>query len=218
MKLLITSDLHGKLPNPPEHNSDYLVICGDICPNQRWQSQDEWLYQSKWIKEYFIQWLNNIQVKEKFLLFGNHDMVLPHNIDWSSAINTKFIHDQVFTLGDEVIYANGSSWNAFQLRNWGFGYDHAAIHPYVDKIPMNTTILFTHEPAYGVADQVSDCELIGSIPLLEKIKELPNLKMHALGHCHEGRGIHRYNNGIVVINAACGWFEYDSVTGEVKEL
>lgn len=74
MKVKVTSDLHGYLPEISEP-FDLLLICGDVCP-----AHDHYFtYQKEWFETVFVEWVNQLPFNgpwaQVVLVWGNHDYV-----------------------------------------------------------------------------------------------------------------------------------------------
>ena len=77
LKIFVTSDLHGYLPEVKEP-FDLLLICGDISP-----AHDHYYsFQKEWLMNEFADWINHLplpadQLRESFckivMVGGNHD-------------------------------------------------------------------------------------------------------------------------------------------------
>ena len=67
------------------------------------------------------------------------------------------------------------------------------------KIPIDTDILITHIPPYGILD-LDEGINYGSEKLLEKLTTL-NLKAHLFGHIHSNHGLENIN-GITFSNGS----------------
>jgi predicted phosphodiesterase len=72
MKIAITSDFHGNLPDIEK--SELLCICGDICPTTNHKN----VYQEYWLLNKFVPWINNLDVEKVILIAGNHDFWFEH--------------------------------------------------------------------------------------------------------------------------------------------
>lgn len=74
MKVLVTSDLHGYLPDITEP-FDLLLIPGDICP-----AHDHYFkFQKEWFETVFVEWVKQLPFKgawaQVVITWGNHDFV-----------------------------------------------------------------------------------------------------------------------------------------------
>jgi Icc-related predicted phosphoesterase len=190
MKLLITSDTHGKLPSILEHDQfDLFVHCGDICGNTQWDWKADWLYQKEWLKETFSKWIAQINARHKLILCGNHDgIAFKEHYNLNKIIEdmgAMYLQDRTLEIDSEIIYGNGYSYCPPELgiERWALGY--VGENPYANKIPTNCTLLFTHEPPYGIMDKLRrNGKNIGSKSLCNTALSLPNLKLHVFGHAH----------------------------------
>lgn len=68
MKIAVTSDLHGILPEIEP--CELVLICGDIIPLriQRNIPQSE-----SWLKGEFAEWINSLQCERVIMIGGNHE-------------------------------------------------------------------------------------------------------------------------------------------------
>lgn len=75
MKIIVTSDLHGTLPEI-KTEFDLLLICGDICPV--WNHDRR--YQKEWLNTDFADWIKSLPYKNALsrvvCIAGNHDYFL----------------------------------------------------------------------------------------------------------------------------------------------
>lgn len=67
LRVAITSDLHGYLPEVEE--CELLLICGDIMPLNI-QFDDE--YSKEWLENDFRNWCINCLAKQIVFIGGNH--------------------------------------------------------------------------------------------------------------------------------------------------
>jgi Icc-related predicted phosphoesterase len=57
-------------------------------------------------------------------------------------------------------------------------------------IPDDTHVLVTHGPPFGILDlSLDQPERMGDPELLERVKHLRNLRLHAFGHVHGAHGV-----------------------------
>lgn len=214
MKVLLLSDTHGLhalLPNTlPE--ADVIVHAGDLGEN-------------KTDTRNFLHWFDTLNYRYKLFIAGNHDKYIQFNMEEFYHYHDyyrrrkqfgegqiKFLFDEGIEIDGLVFY--GSPWTR-NLPRWAFqvqdGEDAEKVWA---KIPMETDVLITHGPAYGIGDEVHPQFLrgredahVGCKALLERIKVVKP-RIHVFGHIHEGRGI--YNGdiedvgvpGVISINAS----------------
>lgn len=171
--------------------------------------------QSKWFKEVFTRWLDNLPVSQVVFIAGNHDFFLQTEegikvveeyeeenpgVTYLQDMMTPLYTDD---LGTITIY--GSPWTP-NLPGWAFqawddvapsaenlaSYQRALVpippssEELYEKIPENLDILISHGPPQGYGDKVW-YEHTGSQRLLEAIrKKKPRVVI--CGHIHEGFG------------------------------
>jgi Icc-related predicted phosphoesterase len=92
--------------------------------------------------------------------------------------------------------------------SWAFNrYRGLDIQAHWDMIPSDVEVLITHGPILGYGDTLSQYgsepgKAIGCADLLNTIDiRLNNLKLHVSGHIHEGAGMYRHGD-IIVVNAS----------------
>ncbi len=134
------------------------------------------------------EWLKRQASKYKHVIFvsGNHD--IGYTPDRSALLpdNCHHLHDS----GKEIegIYFYGSPYTV-RFGDWGFGEPDDKLVKRFSHISKKTQILITHGPPHSILDMNKHNENCGSKALYERIKQLPNLKMHFFGHIHESAGI-----------------------------
>jgi len=183
MKICCISDTHShhRKINIPE--CDVLLHAGDIS----WKGELS-------IIEDFSNWLKELPVKHKLIVFGNHELGMRAGpkrqiaIDMINNSGSVYLEDSGVEIDGINFY--GSPWQPW-FHDWEFnlqrGKDIAAAWA---KIPDNTNVLITHGPAYMIRDEaprgVVSHENVGCVDLLNKISELSHLKLHVFGHIHSG--------------------------------
>ena len=112
-----------------------------------------------------------------------------------------------------IIYLNDSGIEIEGTKFWGspiqpWFHDWAfnrvrgeEIKRHWDLIPMDTDVLITHGPPFGLLDMCANGERVGCKDLLETIAKI-RPRVHAFGHIHEKYGIARVDKTIFV-NACC---------------
>lgn len=178
------SDLHGC--KPALHGGDLLIIAGDLTARDtEWEHDDifEWICDQSYIKKVFIS--------------GNHDNYIQRN-------NEKFLE----TLENSDIEYLCDSGTEFEgLKIWGSPWTSqfpginpkccAFTKPYMvrlqdrwELIPKDVNILITHNPPYGILDNVPReyNPSVGDKDLRYVLETSDNLKLHVFGHIHENGG------------------------------
>lgn len=180
MKILFLSDTHSqhrKLKDLP--NADIVIHSGDI---------------SKMGKEHevedFMRWFCALDYPHKIFIAGNHDFFFenetPKSIKRFLNENTIYLHNS--TVEIEGINIWGSPYTP-TFFNWAFNLDRGKdIAEAWRNIPIDTDILVTHGPPFGVLDRTISGLNVGCEELIKKIEEVKP-KYHLFGHIHEDYGI-----------------------------
>jgi Icc-related predicted phosphoesterase len=200
MRLVLTSDLHGHLPEIPE--CDALIIAGDLCPIDNHHLD----FQAAWLRYTFRPWLRTVPARHKIFIAGNHDFIIAEQPnfmrenDWPGI----YLQDRGTLLEDVPVW--GTPW-ANELPGWPFTAPEERLRDYWERIPVETEILIVHGPPYGYGDvvigNVSGDELhVGSRSLDEMLYRLPNLRLVVYGHIHEGAGIYQHPSGVPLYNVS----------------
>jgi Icc-related predicted phosphoesterase len=178
-----THSYHRKLNIP---QGDILIHSGDLTRRGELETIHD-----------LCEWMKELPVNHKICVMGNHELGLEKLGPKKQKALEMFQEAGIIYLEDSGIEING-------LKIWGspisvFYHSWAwnrmpgpEIRRHWDMIPLDTNILITHTPAYGILDEVprgfGDIENIGCKDLLDKINELKELKLHCFGHIHEGWG------------------------------
>jgi len=173
-----THNYHSKVNLPP---GDILIHCGDATSIGRVSEITS-----------FGQWFKAQPFPHKIFVVGNHEISFERNFGVAKAL-LNFDRTQgeylLFDEGCEVegIKIWGNSWqNSF--CGWAFGVDtEEELALRYDNIPMDTDILVTHSPPYGILDQCADGRKVGSKALLAKVSKVQP-KVNCFGHIHEAYG------------------------------
>lgn len=204
MRLILVSDMHGKIPSVPE--GDVLIIGGDITPHLHAEAA------INWVNNVFVPWLDGVPCRDKVFICGNHDFVFRTDLNRLNLKKPNFyyLQDSSVTLGGRKIH--GSPWSV-SFGPWVFMASDQKLSLYWNQIEEDTEILVVHGPPYGIMDAVPEfvngdnetrwpgVTYAGSKTLLERIKQLKNLKLVVCGHIHEGYGV-LSNDGTTFVNAS----------------
>eukprot|EP01080_Neovahlkampfia_damariscottae_P003134 gene3134-5450_t len=189
VRIVCISDTHEKMGELMETteipNGDIFIHCGDFSNGG---GEDV-------IKE-FNEQLGKLPHKHKLVICGNHDSYHHQTkeeiqkqltnctyIQNESVIieNIKFYGSPTMTVGR--IMAFRAKGNALKIWN---------------QIPLDTDILVTHVPPFGILDQNEGCKVLKEV--VEKIKP----KVHCFGHVH-GRNGYVTIDETTFINSASEW-------------
>lgn len=180
IKIVALSDTHKKHKQIPIPPGDILIHAGDMTSLGNWYE--------------FISvgnWMRNLkeQFKHRIMIAGNHDFGFEFNA--KAILRDHFDRDIIYLQDTGIELAGlkfwGSPWVP-QFYNWAFMDEDAVLERYWAQIPLDTNILITHGPPYGILDQESAPRRCGSMTLLNRIQQLTQLKHHIFGHIHEAYG------------------------------
>lgn len=179
MKIIFISDTHGKHHPIELPEGDMIIHSGDISSRGRVNEVEE-----------FLAWFTSLDYKYKVFIAGNHDFYFENK---SQNFIQELMPEGVYYLCDsgveiEGLRIYGSPITPF-FYNWAFNRHRGDdIKKYWDIIPLNTDILITHGPAYGVLDYTIGGDNAGCEELLSAIKRVKP-RYHLFGHIHEGYGV-----------------------------
>lgn len=196
MKIVATSDLHGRLPAIPD--CDLLIIAGDICPDDpigkaaRYGLPDKGAsYQSDWLGQTLWPWLDEIRSRgiETVAIWGNHDFVGEHPHLIPMMLPWTLLQDEAFEFHGLKLW--GTPWVP-GLPRWAFYGSSEALAVRSEGIPNDIDVLITHGPPFGIADFVAP--QFGSVhvgdPALSAAIERIQPELIICGHIHEQHGRH----------------------------
>jgi Icc-related predicted phosphoesterase len=207
MKIVCISDTHAKqIPDDQMPDADVLVHAGDLTNNGKilqLRAMSNWLAH-----------LAHTKYEHVVCIAGNHDFILDgfRKEGREEELKAGFFNGRVHYLRDESLWLNfpgrtvkfyGTPWTI--SGDWAFSeMDRMKRRAIFDKIPMDTDILVSHGPPYGVLDRcdngshgygsVGDLELLGAV---ERMRPL----IHCFGHIHDGAGVTKIG-GTTFVNAA----------------
>lgn len=209
MKILCISDTHsshGRIPDDWMIDADTLVHSGDICNKGDFYEVDD-----------FLEWFSSLdQYKHKIFIAGNHDWPFQDSPEVMEDLLEKY--PNVIYLQDSNVVLDGikfyGSPQTPYFHNWAFNcarniddaltYSKPLIRAYWDAIDVDTNVLLTHGPAYGIGDFVpyGHGEFVGCKDLLDVVStKLLELKLHVSGHIHYSYG-EIVKNNVNFINAS----------------
>jgi Icc-related predicted phosphoesterase len=177
LKIVCISDthrLHRQLKMP---EGDILIHAGDIGCERGFDPLID-----------LNEWFKLLPYEHKIVIPGNHDFAIEN-----SPLTAKALLNKAELLIDEECIING-------VKYWGspctpFFHDWAwneqrgePLKRIWAKIPMDTDVLITHGPPYGILDEVIyGGKNVGCEELRKRVLEVQP-KVHVFGHIHEGYG------------------------------
>lgn len=196
-KVLCISDTHSKhnlIPKEWLEPADIIIHAGDISNVGSFLDI-----------EHFCMWFSSLdQYKHKIFIAGNHDWSFQTSPDHTADIlsrfpNVTYLQDSSVTVEGLKIY--GSPWQP-EFCDWAFNLPRNGeqLEEKWNAIDVDTDILITHGPAWGMLDIIPGNLRVGCEILTEKIK---NSKVRTLicGHIHHSYG-EMMRDWVHYINAA----------------
>jgi len=199
MKIVAISDTHSKHRTLTVPDADTIVCAGDISFKGEFN-----------IVEDFVNWMAALPIKNKVMIFGNHEVGMAHGLKREAAL--KLLQDS------GIIYLEDSGTEIDGIKFWGspvqprfFDWEWNRnrgpdINAHWKLIPANTNVLITHGPPHGILDLVNNS--IGRDPhqgcedLRRKVDTLDQLKLHVFGHLHREGGNQSIIDNKIFVNAA----------------
>ena len=201
MNVVVISDTHSRerkiewFKNKENINKVNTVIhCGDFSHSEK----------TFWS---FLKWYSELEIDNKILIAGNHDEYV-RDIGYEkmkeicSAYHVNYLQDSGIEI-DGIKFWGSPMSNEY--GSWAFMANDFELDQYWQKIPLDTNVLITHGPAYGVGDYVFQDNIqdnhVGSRTLEIRIRELKNLKYHFVGHIHDSKNKIYQNEHFITYNA-----------------
>lgn len=195
MKLTFISDLHTKYKQVETH-----LLCGDIIICAGDVSSRGYEHE---IRD-FCRWFSNLDYKYKVFIAGNHDFLFQTKpqkaLEILNNYNIIYLEDNTVNIQGLNIY--GTPWQPW-FCDWAFNLPRNGeeLKEKWDNIPLNTSILVTHSPAFGILDKVIGENIpLGCELLTSKILEVKP-KIHICGHIHSGYG-YKFDGSTHYFNAS----------------
>jgi predicted phosphohydrolase len=155
----------------------------------------------------FHEWMSHQPATHKISVQGNHELWVEHSFESASAA-VKEIDPDIYFTAQQTLHISGHVIHCSAVTpyfcNWAWNVHRGVdIQKHWEIIPDNTDILVTHGPAYGILDEIvpGSGEHLGCQDLLNRVKQLKNLKLHAFGHIHGSSG-EELVDGVQFVNAS----------------
>ena len=180
MKICLTSDWHGYLPEIPP--CDLLVMAGDYEPNtDRLQSLG--FYRN------IGRHLRAAPCRHVVMIAGNHDWLLYEQPDVALAAVAEFRRVRYLKDGGTEVDGLriwGSPWTP-PFFDWAFMKPEDELARVYAAAPETVDVLVTHGPPRDVLDRNGSGRPCGSTALLDYVKRAQP-RLHVFGHIHEQGG------------------------------
>lgn len=183
IKIVAVADTHREYRKIVIPKVDICIHAGDID-----------LYRYKREFDDFNDWLGELPTRFNICIGGNHDGFLEdRGFNWVKENLTNGIYLE----NSEVVIEGIKFWGSPitpEFYDWSFMRKRGEeINHYWKLIPSDTTVLVTHGPPYGVLDKTTmangdEGSSEGCLDLLNRVKELKQLKFHCFGHMHRNGG------------------------------
>jgi Icc-related predicted phosphoesterase len=192
-KIVCISDMHSMYRQIDMPDGDILVVAGDMT---NVGSSDEIMD--------FSRWLEDQPHKYKLVVAGNHDWGFYRRdfpgLCLENIPNTFYLEDSGVNI--EGINFYGSPWQP-EFCNWAFNLPRGdKLAEVWAKIPLNTDVLVTHSPPWGILDTVRDSLPLGCQDLLDRVN-MVKPKLHVFGHIHYSYGYRKFLDTMYVNAAIC---------------
>jgi Icc-related predicted phosphoesterase len=187
MRLICASDFHGTLPLPVEiPEGDVLCIAGDICPNFKPFRPEEPHLQANWLQDVFDPWCAKLNVKTVIAGLGNHDFYEGREHLLPKLRNCKILVDEGITLNGVKFWS--TPWS-LPFYDWSYNADEYRLEQIYEKIPDDTRVLLSHGPAKDYHDWVPGNRNVGSVALLNRLRQFTHKVTVCTGHTHSNHGV-----------------------------
>jgi Icc-related predicted phosphoesterase len=205
MKIVFISDVHTRHREITIPSCDILISSGD--------------YSFKGERDVVVdyhEWLSEQPASHIISVNGNHELWVADNYNEAKSLveaispRIHMLQHESITIDGIKIYGDATTpyffnwaWNAGRSLAEAALYNKPYIKDVWQLIPEDTNILVTHGPPAGILDNVKEHPYgVGCYHLLDRVKDLKDLKMHSFGHLHLDGGKTHKEQGVTYINAA----------------
>lgn len=176
------ADLHGNYPKLD--GGDLLIVAGDLTAHNEGMEYID-----------FLEWLVlETKYRKKIFIAGNHDVLIEkHGIKIPAGYGEEYETEYLCDSGTEFegLKIWGSPWTPWfhgvHPQCKAFMKSDSQLSKHWEKIPLDTDILITHGPPFGMLDKTTHGIYAGSKLLADRLLKL-KLKLHIFGHIHEAYG------------------------------
>lgn len=197
MRVIITSDTHGKHDELQELSGDVLIHCGDFCDGFSRDPND--------IRR-IDDWFGKQRFRHKLCVGGNHDFEAQEHAEANPLfLNATYLVDAAITIEGVQFY--GAPWVP-TLDSWAYYLSDDELREKWKLIPDATDVLITHTPPWHILDRTGNSSIhCGCSHLAARVAEL-DLKLHCFGHNHSSYG-RLDQDGTTFLNASAVNSEYE---------
>lgn len=199
MKIVCISDTHDQHDRISLPDGDMLLHAGDFSSMGTFQQVTQ-----------FLDWFGQQPHRHKVFIAGNHDFLAEREPGLFRSLipaHCHYLENQGVNI--EGLHLWGSPMTPW-FFDWAFNRQRGEdIRRYWEAIPLETDLLITHGPPYGIRDLNLHGVLTGCEDLNQRIWEVAP-RAHVFGHIHEGHGITEAND-IRFVNSSCLDVSYQAV-------
>ena len=159
---------------------------------------------------HFLEWFSSQPHPHKILIAGNHDWLYQRHPDMAAQLLAKY--PDITYLEDSGVEIEGvrfwgSPWQPW-FCDWAFNLPRKSerLREVRNQIPLNTDVLITHGPPFGLLDQVQGDEHLGCEELKIRLAAV-RPRVNVFGHIHDGYGVAQ-SKATTYINACICTEEY----------
>lgn len=185
-----THELHRDLAVP---DGDVLIHTGDFTMFGK---------SERAIRD-FNAWLGELPHRRKIVVCGNHEYAFHGNPGYY-----RLLTNALMLVNESVVIEGAKFWgSAFSmLDESGPARSREAERRRIyDAIPLDTDVVITHGPPYGILDTTVECQgHTGDRELLRAVLRVKP-KLHVFGHIHASYGTTNTRNTLFVNAALLDW-------------
>jgi predicted phosphodiesterase len=198
MRIIILSDTHGYHDSLKIPDGDMIIHSGDNS-----------VYGEIWEIKKFLKWFGELPHKYKIFVNGNHEKVVSKMglmkslvAEFKEYYNFHYLEHESIEIEGLKIF--GSPYTP-EFFDWAYMYDRPKGGLVWSEIPMDSDIIVTHGPPYGIMDGVVpfdryNFDHAGCHYLKAKI-DLIKPKLNCFGHIHKHYGFKKLDD-VLYVNAA----------------
>lgn len=203
LKIVVISDTHNS------HNSLTIPECDILI-----HAGDESYRGTECEIRNFAKWFDKQNAKHLVWIPGNHSLGFeanyPLSLDWIKSESSRtnvLLNSNVIVEGIRIHGSPVTPW----FHDWSYNVIRGlAIKKYWDMIPVDTSIVVTHGPPFGILDKLSrNGANVGCKDLMDAMLRVKP-KVHCFGHIHEGYGRQQFGDTLY-LNASIMDEHYDPV-------
>lgn len=202
MRLVCLADTHKRHEEVYLPDGDVLIFSGDMCGGGVESSARR-----------FINWFGKQPHKEKVMIAGNHDRCFDSEAKpllklFAEERGIQYLEHESTSIRGVKFF--GSPYQP-EFCEWAFnirrGKELARLW---SQIPVDTEVLITHGPPYGILDSTVSGERCGCEDLRRRINDLSDLRANIFGHIHYSYGMEEIK-GIKYVNSSICAEDYEPI-------